>query len=193
MWQIGKAGRDSAGPQSARNRVIVLALLSALFGALHHLDHIARANHVGWPLMNQVTPFTLSLLIYPLLLGGAWATARRDVTPWYWVAVSLAVAGLVTWVHGAPDPRGEQIKDLYLPYAEPPAYCTHQSAADPPVAPSALCDPTSTARPLLGVLAVANMLVLAATLWLLVATAVLELVRALRVKDAGPPAEERAR
>lgn len=170
----------------SRNRIVWLALLSAGFGGLHHLDHIVRANHVGWPFILNVTPFTFSLLIYPLLLGGAWVTSRRAVSPWYWVLVSLSVAGLVTWVHFSPDPRGEQIKDLYRPYAEPTAYCGHHSAADPPQGASALCDPDAPNRPVLGGLAVTNMLALSLTLWTLVGTSVANLRRARREHGSGP-------
>ncbi len=165
-------------------RTIALACLTAGFGAMHHADHIARANHVGWPLIEQVTPFTFSLLLYPLLLFGVWGTLRRKLSPWYWVIVSVAFAGLVTWVHGTPDPRGEQIIDLFLPYAEPIAYCAHHSAADPPQGPSVLCGSPSTGNPVLGRLAVANMLLLAATLWLLVASAVQELLQARRLRNS---------
>ncbi len=177
--------------RAAARHIVALAVLAALLGALHHLDHIARANHVGWPLTNQVTPFTFSLLVYPLLLGGAWFTARRAVSPWYWVLVSIAVAALLSWVHFGPDPRGEQMRDLYLPYAEPAAYCAHQSAAHPPVARSFLCDPASPPRPFLGALAVANMLSLTIILWWLVATSLRELLHDRQAREHAPPPTRR--
>lgn len=44
-----------------------LMLLSAGLGVLHHLDHILRFDHSGWPFRDIVTPFSYSLLVYPLL------------------------------------------------------------------------------------------------------------------------------
>ena len=172
------------GVTAARRRIVRLALLAAALGAVHHTDHVVRANHVGWPVVHEVTPFTFSLLVYPLLLGGAWVTARRGITPWYWVVVSVAVAALVTNVHFNPDPQAEQVKDLYLPYADTPAYCARQSAADPPVGATVLCDPASPARPFLGAASVAVMLALALTLWTFVAVSVRALLRARRAVRA---------
>ena len=44
-----------------------LMLLGAGLGVLHHIDHILRFDHSGWPFRDVVTPFTYSLLVYPLL------------------------------------------------------------------------------------------------------------------------------
>ena len=44
-----------------------LMLLSGGLGVLHHIDHILRFDHSGWPFRDIVTPFTYSLLVYPLL------------------------------------------------------------------------------------------------------------------------------
>jgi hypothetical protein len=44
-----------------------LMLLSSGLGVLHHIDHVLRFDHSGWPFRDIVTPFTYSLLVYPLL------------------------------------------------------------------------------------------------------------------------------
>jgi hypothetical protein len=181
----GRTALTSRDASPGQRRIAALAVLTACLAALHHVDHIVRANHVGWPVTRDVTPFTYSLLIYPFLLGGAWVTARRGLTPWYWVVLSLALAALVTSVHFNPDPMAEQVKDLYLPYAEPAAYCARQSAADPPVGASRLCNPVSSAHPVLGALAVGEMLVLTATLMVLVVASVRELLHARRAVHGG--------
>jgi hypothetical protein len=50
-----------------------LILLSGGLGVLHHIDHVLRFDHSGWPFRDIVTPFTFSLLVYPLLaLGLFW-------------------------------------------------------------------------------------------------------------------------
>ena len=61
----------------------------AVFGLLHHADHVLRADHSGWPFLPEVTPFTFSLAIYPMLLTDF--LVRRKP----WIRVGLLSAGLV--------------------------------------------------------------------------------------------------
>ena len=35
---------------------------------LHHLDHVLRGDNSGWPFTPDVTPFTISLLVYPIFV-----------------------------------------------------------------------------------------------------------------------------
>ena len=43
------------------------ALLAVLVLALiHHVDHVLRADNSGWPFTDDVTPFTISLIVYPI-------------------------------------------------------------------------------------------------------------------------------
>lgn len=44
-----------------------LALGTAALGVLHHIDHVLRYDHSGWPFRQDVGPFTFSLLVYPLI------------------------------------------------------------------------------------------------------------------------------
>lgn len=61
------------------------------FGLLHHIDHVLRADHSGWPAKAEVTPFTFSLVAYPLFLAILLLRSR----PWLRVAVTgLAFVGL---------------------------------------------------------------------------------------------------
>ena len=50
--------------------LLVVAVGVTIFGVLHHVDHVVRDNHSGWPFQEAVTPFTFSLLIYALLCQG---------------------------------------------------------------------------------------------------------------------------
>ena len=36
----------------------LLVVAATLLGAAHHIDHVVRGNHVGWPLTAHVNPFT---------------------------------------------------------------------------------------------------------------------------------------
>jgi hypothetical protein len=42
-------------------------VLTTILGILHHADHVLRYDHSGWPFRADVTPFTYSLLVYPLI------------------------------------------------------------------------------------------------------------------------------
>ena len=44
---------------------LILAVVP--LGLAHHADHVLRADHAGWPFRPEVTIFTFTLLIYPLL------------------------------------------------------------------------------------------------------------------------------
>lgn len=44
-----------------------LALFTAALGLIHHLDHILRFDHSGWPFRGDVSTFTYSLLVYPVI------------------------------------------------------------------------------------------------------------------------------
>jgi hypothetical protein len=39
-----------------------------ILGLLHHIDHVLRWDHSGWPFRSDVSPFTFSLLVYPILI-----------------------------------------------------------------------------------------------------------------------------
>ena len=154
-----------------RHRVVALATVATGLGVLHHADHTVRGNHVGWPVTAQVTPFTPSLLVYLVLLGGIYLTHRGRVGARYWLVAGAAMLALVLSVHFNPAPEGESVRDIYVPYADPAAYCgpTPPVDAPQPGAPRFLCG--APARPWLGALAAANMLALVACLAGLTVTA----------------------
>ena len=105
--------RDEAGP---RRRLVVAATAVTVFGALHHLDHALRGNHVGWPLSDAVTPFTFSLGVYLLLLPGLYLTPRGKAWAGYWLLVSVLTLALVVWVHFGPSPEAESLPEVYGPW-----------------------------------------------------------------------------
>ncbi len=71
-----------------RDPVRPLLVGIALFGVLHHTDHVLRADHSGWPFQADTTPFTFSLLIYPVILIDYFV--RKNP----WIRVGLLSAGL---------------------------------------------------------------------------------------------------
>jgi hypothetical protein len=59
-----------------------LLLLAAILALIHHVDHVLRVDHSGWPFLPDVTPFTFSLIIYPIFLSVFFSRSK----PWYRVA-----------------------------------------------------------------------------------------------------------
>ncbi len=62
-----------------------LLLVTTGIGLLHHLDHVLRVDHSGWPFLSRFTPFTYSLLVYPVILVVLLARGKP------WLRVALAV------------------------------------------------------------------------------------------------------
>lgn len=102
-----------------RNRRLYALILIALVLALgHHLDHIIRGNHVGWPLTGEVNAFTFSLTIYPLILTGLALSRAGVIGPGTWVFLSGGGAIFLAVIHFGPwaiEPPG----DIIGPYAPP--------------------------------------------------------------------------
>ena len=59
--------------------LLLFAVIPTILGAAHHVDHIIRGNHVGWPITSHVNAFTFSLAIYPLLGFSLYLTLTRRV------------------------------------------------------------------------------------------------------------------
>jgi Zn-dependent membrane protease YugP len=90
-----------------------------VFGILHHVDHVVRGNHSGWPFQEEVTPFTFSLLIYALLLPGLYLTWRGRLMAGYWLFAAAVLFALVTSVHFVGAEREAPIRDIYAVYDNP--------------------------------------------------------------------------
>src|SRR3712207_6871654 len=82
-----------------RTWLLVAAACVTIFGIFHHVDHVVRGNHSGWPFQEAVTPFTFSLLIYALLLPGIYMNLRGRVAARWWLFVALVGLALVFSVH----------------------------------------------------------------------------------------------
>ncbi|MBV8279311.1 MAG: hypothetical protein JO170_29175 [Verrucomicrobia bacterium] len=72
-----------------------LMLFSGGLGVLHHIDHILRFDHSGWPFRDVVTPFSYSLLVYPFL-GVAFGCRRSG---WSRFAILLLILLLTQSAH----------------------------------------------------------------------------------------------
>jgi hypothetical protein len=95
-----------------------LFALATLLGAAHHVDHVLRGNHVGWPVTGTVTPFTYSLGIYPPIVLGVWLALHDRASAAYWAVVLAGGTVMVAWFHLGPR-AVEPPADVIEPYASP--------------------------------------------------------------------------
>lgn len=80
-----------------------MVVIATILSAGHHLDHIIRGNHVGWPLSDEWTPFTYSFGVYPLILLGFYLFRSGRVGPGYWALLSGAGAVFIAAIHFGPQ------------------------------------------------------------------------------------------
>ena len=99
-------------------RARLLIYLAAVLSLGHHVDHVIRGNHVGWPLTEQATPFTYSLGVYPLIALGLYLSFRRSSGSGYWLVLSGAGAVFLAAVHLGPTAI-EPPEDIIDQYSSP--------------------------------------------------------------------------
>ncbi len=103
-----------------RRAFLVLGIGVTVFGVLHHVDHVVRGNHSGWPFREEVTPFTFSLLVYALLLPGIYMNLRGRVAAGWWLFTATVALALVAFVHFlSGEGREAPIRDIFAVYDGP--------------------------------------------------------------------------
>jgi Zn-dependent membrane protease YugP len=100
-----------------RRWLLIVATAVTIFGLLHHVDHVVRGNHSGWPFQEEVSPFTFSLLIYALLVPGLYLTLRGRLVAGYWLFTAVVLFAVVTLAHFVGAEREAPIRDIYAVYA----------------------------------------------------------------------------
>lgn len=78
-----------------------LIVAAAVLSVTHHLDHVLRGA-TGWPLTDEVNPFTYSLFVYPVIAVGLVLSLRGRVGPRFWSLISAPAALFVGAVHLGP-------------------------------------------------------------------------------------------
>ena len=103
-----------------RRALLVLGIGVTVFGVLHHIDHVVRGNHSGWPFREEVTPFTFSLLVYALLVPGIYMNLRGRVAAGWWLFTAAVALALVAFVHFlGGEEREAPIPDIFAVYESP--------------------------------------------------------------------------
>ena len=95
-----------------------LIYFAAALSLGHHIDHTIRGNHTGSPLTDQVTPFTYSLAVYPLILLGLYLSRTGKAGAGYWLLLSGLGAVFLAAVHLGPtalEPPGDIINAYSTP------------------------------------------------------------------------------
>jgi hypothetical protein len=147
-----------------RGEWMLLGVVALAF--LHHLDHVLRADNSGWPFTPDVTPFTISLLVYPIFV-------LRD-RPWVRVGLVAVLFIALQVTHAIVEPPADQ-------------YGTWANGTS--AVPHALGQPNlpDIASPVLGALSVA----VSSLLSLAVLAALVLLAREARTNQLQPAASER--
>lgn len=83
-------------------RLLLLVVIALVLSVGHHIDHVVRGNHVGWPVTDEVNAFTASLVIYPLILGGLALSLAGRMGSRRWVFLSAGGAIFLTLIHFGP-------------------------------------------------------------------------------------------
>ena len=137
---------------------------------LHHLDHVLRADNSGWPFTPDVTPFTISLLVYPIFVLDFLLLRDR---PWMRVGLVAVLFVALQVTHAIVEPPADQ-------------YGTWANRISS--VPHALGQPNllDTASPVLGALSVA----VSSLLSLAVLAALVLLAREARTNQLQPAASE---
>ena len=138
---------------------------------LHHLDHVLRADNSGWPFTPDVTPFTISLLVYPIFVLDFLLLRDR---PWVRVGLVAVLFVALQVTHALVEPPGDQ-------------YGTWANGTS--AVPYALGQPNllHTASSVLGALSVA----ISSLLSLAVLAALVLLAREARTNQLQPAGSER--
>jgi hypothetical protein len=138
---------------------------------LHHIDHVLRADNSGWPFTSDVTPFTISLLVYPIFVLDFHLLRDR---PWVRVGLVAVLFVALQVTHAVVEPPADQ-------------YGTWANRISS--VPHALGQPNllDTASPVLGALSIA----VSSLLSLAVLAALVLLAREARTNQFQPAGSER--
>jgi hypothetical protein len=104
----------SLGLPSTRFRLI-LAITG--LSVAHHIDHVLR-DVTGWPLAGGFNPFTISLLVYPAIVGGLFLTRKSRSGPRFWAILAGGGALFILIVHVGPA-AGDSVTSIPAHYGSP--------------------------------------------------------------------------
>ena len=103
------------------------SLVALALALIHHADHVLRHDHSGWPFIADVTPFTFSLLVYPMIASILWARHRPRYQAWasaLGLGLVLAAHTLIetptsqfgTWASGVGEQGAPNLLEVSSPF-----------------------------------------------------------------------------
>lgn len=99
-----RADRDARLRAPSRGSKVLLEITFVL-GVLHLVDHVLRADHSGWPFVEEVTPFTFFAVAFPPIALFAHFDRSR---PWLRVGLlAFLLVGLL-FAHSSLETPGDQ-------------------------------------------------------------------------------------
>ncbi len=119
-----EANRDSPTRPFTAAEAALLAIIGLTL--LHHTDHVLRVDHSGWPFKDEFSPFTISLVVYPIVLIVLWQRHRPWLRVWLIAAVLVATQATHVLVETPADQYG--------------VWATNQSSVDDTVGDPNLLD-----------------------------------------------------
>jgi hypothetical protein len=103
MSATSEAWRDGLRPPSRRSKVLLLAAVG--LGVIHLVDHVLRADHSGWPFLDEVTPFTFfAVAVLPVILFAHFDRSR----PWLRFGLIAFLLVAVLFAHVFLETPGDQ-------------------------------------------------------------------------------------
>ncbi|MGH9152461.1 MAG: hypothetical protein ACRD03_08710 [Acidimicrobiales bacterium] len=72
-----------------------------LLSVAHHVDHLLR-DVTGWPLEDELNPFTISLFVYPVIVVALVLSRRGLFGPRSWAVLAGGGASFILAVHVGP-------------------------------------------------------------------------------------------
>lgn len=95
-----------------RRKLMLLATIVTIFGALHEADHLLRGDRLS------AIPFAASFIIFPILIGGVVYANRGKLMAGYWLFVATLGFLLAAPTHLGTHPF-EPLSVVYGYYSSP--------------------------------------------------------------------------
>ena len=102
---ISTISQPAASPRGRFTHGEWMLLSVVALAVLHHLDHVLRADNSGWPFTPNVTPFTISLLVYPIFVLDFLVLSDR---PWVRVVLVAILFVALQATHATVEPPADQ-------------------------------------------------------------------------------------
>lgn len=120
-----------------------LVLIITALSVAHHFDHVLR-DVTGWPVTDEFNAFSVSLVVYPVIVAGLVLSRRNWVGARFWAVLAGGGAIFILVVHVGPaagdsfttipGQYGTAVADIaalvVLAFSWPPSWCTASTSSE---------------------------------------------------------------